>query len=353
MNNHFQGSVSISPQSSKTAPKRIYLRAKRSSPSNLLICVLDTNVLLNHVSCLKRFIVKTKSFSTVKSFIVPWIVLQELDGLKNDKKIVKLAGNAIKFLNEQFKIKDGLFKGETRTNNKEEKKLLVEDNNDDQVLKCCLNVVSTISPNENVMLLTDDINLQNKALVHNVETMTMQEFMKVHFSKLELPITEVSNKDNDSEIIVTSNPNKYRRSESGKTIPIAKEEQTKRRATLPSNTITLCKPSSTKNTLQANNTDLNLLKSKLETRLIDFMIKKLGEQYGPEDWKDVVPQFNPNNTSLVECLRLIKQLWIAVFSQHFNRNKSVLKQIEELLGLLKLGNQKNIASTVEALLESI
>lgn len=242
--------------------------------------------------------------------------------------------------------------------NKERRECSFDSNNDDQVLKCCLHAVSTSSGKDKVMLLTDDINLQNKALVHKVETMTMGEFIKAHVDKLEPPPTTRTEEPKESDDHETTNPNKYRRSESGKAIPIAKDEPTKRRATLPSrpsttNVSNSFRPSLPAKTLQPGSSDLTLLKNKLETKLIDFMISKLCQQYGSDDWKDVVPQFNPNNTSLVDCLRLIKQLWIAVFSQHFNRNKSVLKQIEELIGLLRTGNQRNVVSAVEALLKQI
>jgi len=81
---------------------------------NKIICVLDTNILLSNLSQLKNIIIseekraKRDSDQTkIQSIIIPWIVVQELDHLKNRKNGIKSKfsdiTNAILFINEQFK----------------------------------------------------------------------------------------------------------------------------------------------------------------------------------------------------------------------------------------------------------
>ncbi len=80
-----------------------------------MICVLDTNILLSHLCQLKNIIINeqnnrklNKNNIKIDSIIIPWIVIQELDHLKNrnngfESKFSDIT-NAITFINEQLKL---------------------------------------------------------------------------------------------------------------------------------------------------------------------------------------------------------------------------------------------------------
>ena len=85
------------------------------------ICVLDTNVLLSNLSELKNVIIieeKLRQMTTkskLKSFVIPWIVVQELDRMKTRIRD-KSAENVIHFINDQLKKSNGIKTNYLKTN---------------------------------------------------------------------------------------------------------------------------------------------------------------------------------------------------------------------------------------------
>ena len=122
----------VSPKKSPKSMSRPMLKGRRLLPKSVAnciesnrgfisavdeslkpICVLDTNILLSNLTELKSIIIseeklKDRKQSKLKSIVIPWIVVQELDGLKNrpnDKSVV----NVIRFINEQLKKSNGKY----------------------------------------------------------------------------------------------------------------------------------------------------------------------------------------------------------------------------------------------------
>lgn len=107
------------------------------------------------------------------TIIIPYIVLKELDKLKisivNDTAV--LAQRAIAFIFEQLKMMPDKIRGQSAIEN--EHKLVDIQNSNDDIINCCLQFKHSFG---NVMLLTNDINLMNKAICSQIDTFSKSEF---------------------------------------------------------------------------------------------------------------------------------------------------------------------------------
>ncbi|XP_017494676.1 PREDICTED: formin-like protein 5, partial [Rhagoletis zephyria] len=172
---------------SKNARRRQKLKARRKL-SEVYICVLDTNVLLDDLNGIKTMVNncnnKSKAGggggSLVHKVIIPMVVLQELDGIKSDKSRAKhqTAQSAAKFLNAQLIIPNGFVKGEPDKNpaTRMSEHTFQVLGNDDRIVECCLRL-RELHSDKTVILLSHDINLRNKALTLNIEATVMDDFI--------------------------------------------------------------------------------------------------------------------------------------------------------------------------------
>ena len=85
-------------------------------PRMSAIFVLDTNYLLSHLSMLSKLF---KMLPKTNAFIIPWIVVQELDGLKksndsfvNRKSVGYLAREATRILLDALQKKESFIRGQ-------------------------------------------------------------------------------------------------------------------------------------------------------------------------------------------------------------------------------------------------
>ncbi|EPX72060.1 RNA endoribonuclease [Schizosaccharomyces octosporus yFS286] len=141
--------------------------------------VVDTNFLLSHlVLCQNLLEVLSKQFPQVV-ILLPWVVLQELDGLKSDTKAAcgYLARQAHEFLLQCFRASLPNLRGQ-----KLHERCSVNESGDNAILDCCL-----YFQNEKLIpvnLLSDDKNLCIKAAVHHVSSQS--------YSKSTHPISLIS-----------------------------------------------------------------------------------------------------------------------------------------------------------------
>lgn len=218
-------------------------------------CLIDTNILLDNLSALKIFVAKeelkrrrrlsvshvgsrsrsnsragsrsgsghtTPTYSVsapvtpvgpVMKFIIPYIVLQELDGLKErDKKTNSFIRCAIKFAHEQVKAKSMGTWPDIPPNQAKYVEIV---NNDDKILECaCLQreqiqaqeaksqavLASQALPpsvqNAVVIILTNDTNLATKAMAHSVGAMSWREFCEAFDSDIDSE-TDEENEEED------------------------------------------------------------------------------------------------------------------------------------------------------------
>lgn len=132
--------------------------------------VVDTNIFLLDIPFLTQLRDAVfEDFGRV-TIVVPWMVIQELDYMKesnNRNSLSKGARRAVNFINDQLTRKHPQFKGQTvlEASNQD----LSSKNADDGILFCCLQLVDQ---GKCVVLLSNDTNLRNKVLVNNIRAYT-------------------------------------------------------------------------------------------------------------------------------------------------------------------------------------
>ncbi|KAG0096745.1 RNA endoribonuclease [Podila epicladia] len=199
------------------------------------VVVLDTNVLLSHLNFLRSLVAVCDSkyiganSRTKAVFIVPWVVIQELDGLKVDRgrrggevDVVDKARRAIKY------IQDELEKPENKRSLRGQKIgecLEKRETNDDYILDCCQYFQSELGTDKKtkVTLFSNDRNLCVKAMIHEVATLShgkidfeVEPVMAVIFGS-KIPKNSETNRssmETDSSVLDASIHNPYNTSAS-------------------------------------------------------------------------------------------------------------------------------------------
>uniref|UniRef100_T1J7A0 WW domain-containing protein n=1 Tax=Strigamia maritima TaxID=126957 RepID=T1J7A0_STRMM len=128
----------------------------------IVYVVIDTNVLLTNLKLLDTLVLLSKDNCKV-ILIIPWIVLQELDELKDDKRSMKnvqvnrQARAAIRYLHTQLPDSTSSIQGQS-IEQATKVTSLIASSNDDHILLCS---------NSSAILLTNDKNLCCKASSNN------------------------------------------------------------------------------------------------------------------------------------------------------------------------------------------
>ncbi|KAL5011604.1 hypothetical protein ScPMuIL_010155 [Solemya velum] len=148
----------------------------RDTEQNLNI-VVDTNVFIHNLS----FIEELKDFSIdgfgKPTLVVPWVVLQELDYLKSDRRSVNSnlrlatmnkARAPVQFLQSYLSSRHPRIVGQTPLEAKKVIGTFVIDCNDDKILQCCLQWKDK-DPESLVVLLSNDVHLCSKAIVCDIK----------------------------------------------------------------------------------------------------------------------------------------------------------------------------------------
>ncbi|KAJ8951282.1 hypothetical protein NQ318_008185 [Aromia moschata] len=97
---------------------------------------------------------------------IPWMVLMELDYMKDqcsDGKLKKNITNSVKFIHNALEQKNPRMLGQTV--DEAEKQKYIGKSPDDKILSCCLQAGERY---EHVILVSNDVNLKNKAMVNDV-----------------------------------------------------------------------------------------------------------------------------------------------------------------------------------------
>lgn len=134
--------------------------------------VIDTNVFLSNLKSLQKIIFQFTCKLDYSFLVVPYIVLQELDCIKmrNDKRLAQIAQESIRYLNKEINSTKSPVQGQNVFLSTD---YLIEIiNADDKILNCCLQIQRS---QNSVILLSNDINLRNKALFNNIESLSMND----------------------------------------------------------------------------------------------------------------------------------------------------------------------------------
>jgi predicted ribonuclease YlaK len=189
------------------------LQQNDSSLISKVIFVFDTNIFISN---LHELIEITCNHQNNKycHYAVPWIVLQELDRLKvpfnnkTDSKKVNLSSKAIKAIEfisnilDETSKKAGLFSSKMKSNFLFESPSLSKksenikcDLNDDRIINYSLQLKKDLV-DSSVVLVTNDRNLINKALINSLQSFNFSNLLK----KLELLIQSHLTKTNKISI---------------------------------------------------------------------------------------------------------------------------------------------------------
>ncbi|XP_063241028.1 uncharacterized protein LOC134541467 isoform X2 [Bacillus rossius redtenbacheri] len=146
--------------------------------------VVDTNILLHNLEIVEELRDTPFPKLGLPVLMIPWLVLQELDGLKmpptrgqhKSKDACAWARRAVQFLNSNLKKRHPRVRGQTARDS--EVKHYKRQGADDGILQCCLQ----LSEKGNLaVILTNDKNLANKAIVSGISSFSHDEILtKLH-----------------------------------------------------------------------------------------------------------------------------------------------------------------------------
>ncbi|KAK9702341.1 PIN domain [Popillia japonica] len=138
---------------------------KSATEDKTLHIVIDTNIFISHLNVIQDLL--SEEYDNCCHVVyVPWIVIQELDYFKDGRSgsptMLKAAKKAIKFINDMLIRKHTKLKGQTV---REALQQEPSGNSDDGILFCCVKLAQM---SDSVILLSNDVNLRNKALINNI-----------------------------------------------------------------------------------------------------------------------------------------------------------------------------------------
>ncbi|XP_055954294.1 transcriptional protein SWT1 [Patella vulgata] len=143
-----------------------------------LYLIIDTNILVQSLKFLQNILETVIEGFGLPYIVIPWIVMQELDYIKDGKSRHNVnqftkdkAFKAVKFLFSCLQSGHPRVRGQTPADSQQIVEGLPIDCNDDRVLQCYLRHHIKY-PNACIVLLTDDINLCNKASINHMQAFT-------------------------------------------------------------------------------------------------------------------------------------------------------------------------------------
>ncbi|XP_063590716.1 transcriptional protein SWT1-like [Penaeus indicus] len=164
---NFRGSISHSRHQGVSQ----LLTSKIDSSSTSLYVVVDTNVLIKDKDFLNSL--KGRAIEGQDTVIViPYTALQEMDGLKKNEAIGRACQSAISWCNHHFEAKDPRVQGQSYDIYLETLSKNPRASGDDLIRDCCLLMKKDGLA---VCLLSNDINLRNKALMSNISSIGVRD----------------------------------------------------------------------------------------------------------------------------------------------------------------------------------
>ncbi|KAF2902606.1 hypothetical protein ILUMI_03584 [Ignelater luminosus] len=142
--------------------------------------VVDTNIFLSHLNVVENIMkikINGNTGVTYVTILVPWIVIQELDYIKDRRSYTKSnlsaqAQKAIYFIN-QCLVKKLNLQGQSVRDAAEQD--FVTSNFDDGILHCCMQIRDR---NNRAILISNDVNLRNKLINENFEAYNHKEALE-------------------------------------------------------------------------------------------------------------------------------------------------------------------------------
>uniref|UniRef100_A0A8C8LZH9 Transcriptional protein SWT1 n=1 Tax=Oncorhynchus tshawytscha TaxID=74940 RepID=A0A8C8LZH9_ONCTS len=313
-----------------------------------LIIVLDTNIFLSHLDFVKKMRSHGLGALGLPTVLVPWVVLQELDSLKNRKRlsssVAHLATPAVHYIYTCLKSQEPRLWGQSMQQASQSSQGLNAENNDDRVLQCCLQYQS-LYPEGALILCTNDKNLCSKALLSGVKAFGKADLLE-EVDRLKMPgvhnLTPVSTQTQT----LTCTPSQTRdhqkpspfpgrqqneqsRSDGGKEREM---EEKRKKAAEEARELSSC---------------VSVLEDCLKEALSQVLEIEMKAAY-EELWTEIVYLKPP--WTLEDLLQCFKKHWISVFGNIVPRN--LQQSLENLHNYFFSGKSVEHSSTVLALYEA-
>ena len=166
----------------------------REIPASKCLVIVDTNIL---ISCLNT-VVKLLDHEQVV-VVIPWMVVQELDSLKNseNQKTAVGARGGVRWLNSTLLSSCSKLKTETAAQSRTVAAKFGSKSPDDKILATCFQYKED---GHKVILATNDVNLGNKALINHLLYRDSRNILDLVNKKGELVAAELSLDEDDSNI---------------------------------------------------------------------------------------------------------------------------------------------------------
>ena len=163
-------------------------------PASKCLVIVDTNIL---ISCLNT-VVKLMDHEQVV-IVIPWMVVQELDSLKNsdNQKTAVGARGGVRWLNSTLLSSSSKLKTETAAQSRTVAAKFGSKSPDDKILATCFQYKED---GHKVILATNDVNLGNKALINHLLYRDSRNILDLVDKKGELEAAELSFDEDDSNI---------------------------------------------------------------------------------------------------------------------------------------------------------
>ncbi|KAJ8384511.1 hypothetical protein AAFF_G00204260 [Aldrovandia affinis] len=143
------------------------------------LIILDTNILLSHLDFVKKMRSHGLGALGFPNILIPWVVMQELDALKDGKlssSVKHKAKPAVHYIYNTLKKQEPRLWGQSMQQAARRIYGLNAENNDDRVLQCCLQYQS-LHPGVALILCTNDKNLCSKALLSGVKALSKADLV--------------------------------------------------------------------------------------------------------------------------------------------------------------------------------
>ncbi|CAG9837044.1 unnamed protein product [Diabrotica balteata] len=140
-----------------------------------LCIVVDTNVFISDLTIIRNIIELTTAGRIKPLVYIPWMVITELDEMKDrpgENSLKYQALRAIKCINEFISKKDPRVKGQSISDMSDQKYVGISQ--DDKIIGTCLQALEKY---EVVILLSNDINLRNKAMINDILAESSKEII--------------------------------------------------------------------------------------------------------------------------------------------------------------------------------
>ncbi|CAL8110552.1 unnamed protein product [Orchesella dallaii] len=297
-----------------------------------LVVIVDTNVWLENQDSLNKLLNLEYQPGTRPYLIIPWMVLQEIDfnihrGKTSSK--VQQFRSASKFINNLLSSKTPNVKGEKAA----EAIIGMEFNElmaDDSILNCAIQY-NKISQYVTVFI-TNDVNLLNKALVHDIASFKPDKELLNNVKQLfsETTVNNTAVEHNHAQIGSFSSPSV---STSAHETPFySKEDEIFMDIDDPMDGNCSEIPQTQSTTVETNAASPSFedVVDSVKKALTNIIVPKMVLDYGEDGWKTALKILPPYTVE--SGLNCLKAHWIAVFQFFFEDKKGRVQAVlDELL----------------------